>query len=86
MSIKNIKQLRDHALNTLERLDDRDINIQEAAATAKIYSSIISSVKAEMDYHKMLEQKPKIEFLDCANVYEGKVEKPVLEITDESDY
>lgn len=78
MTIKNIKDLRDHALKTLEKLDNREIDIQEAVTAAKMYSSIIGTIKTELEYHKMLDQKPYIEFLDAANIFESE---PTLQLT-----
>lgn len=77
MTIKNIKDMRDHALQTLSKLEKRQIDITEAVATAKIYSSIISTVKAELDYHKMLDQVPCIEFLESANIYDTDTSRTI---------
>ena len=51
--IKTIDDLRRHAIATLEKLAKKEINIQEASVTSKLYENIISSVKTEIDYHKM---------------------------------
>ena len=68
--IKNIDTLRDHAIETLENLERKKIDVVQAGVTAKLYESIMSSLKTELEYHKMLEQKPNIEFLNGAKVIE----------------
>ena len=70
----NIEDLRAHAINTLKKLESRKIDMAEAGVTAKLYESIISSLKTEMDYHKMLGRSPEISFLEGA-VYEAKSAK-----------
>jgi len=61
--IENIDDLRDHALNLLQKLEDKKIKVQEAGITAKIYESIISTVKTQMEYARMLKVDPDIPFL-----------------------
>jgi hypothetical protein len=68
MAIKNIEELRKHAAMTLEKLEKGKIDNSQAAVNAKLYESIVSSLKTELEYHKMLKQMPEIEFLDCADV------------------
>ncbi len=70
MAVKNINDLRKHAAETLELLDNGDIDVTQAACNAKLYESMISSLKAELDYHRMLKQTAIIDFLDCAKVIE----------------
>lgn len=65
--IKNIQDLRQHAVNTLTNLEKNKIDVVQAGVTAKLYENIISSLKTELDYHKMLDQKPIIDFLEGAS-------------------
>lgn len=45
-SIDNIDDLRNHALATLDKLGSGDIDVVEAGVTAKLYESVMSTVKA----------------------------------------
>lgn len=78
MAINNMKDLRNHALGTLQKLDDKEIDIKDAIASAKIYQSIISTIKTEIDYNKMREKAPRIDFLEMGNVVEHDI-TPALE-------
>lgn len=64
--MKNIEELRGHAIDTLKKLESKKIDMAEAGVTAKLYESVISSLKTEMEYHKMLGQSPRIKFLEGA--------------------
>lgn len=66
MTVKNINDLREHAAKTLELLDQGKIDTTRAAINAKLYESMVSSLKTELEYHRMLKQCPTIKFLDCA--------------------
>ncbi len=74
MKINNIEDLRNHAIKTLEKLETKKIDMAEAGVTAKLYESLMSSLKTEMEYHKMLGHLPKIKFLDGA-VYDLKEDR-----------
>lgn len=80
MAIKNILDLRRHAAQTLEQLEKGKIDKAHAAVNAKLYESIVSSLKTELEYHKVLKQKPIIEFLDCAEVMEIEPRKPKMKL------
>ena len=67
----NIEELRNHAIATLKKLENKQIDMSEAGVTAKLYESLMSSLKTEMEYHKMLGHLPRIKFLEGA-VYELK--------------
>ncbi len=64
MKIKNIKDLRNHAAETLELLDQGKITTVQAACNAKLYESMVSSIKAELEYNRMLSREPDIDFLE----------------------
>jgi hypothetical protein len=74
MKINSIEDLRNHAIKTLEKLESKKIDMAEAGVTAKLYESLMSSLKTEMEYHKMLGQLPRIKFLEGA-VYDLKEER-----------
>lgn len=73
MTIRNISELREHAIATLGKLQAKKIDVVEAGVTGKLYENIISALKTEMEYHKMLGQEPRINFLEGAEV--GKTVK-----------
>ena len=75
MTIKNILDLRKHAAQTLELLERGKIDNAHAAVNAKLYESMVSSLKTELEYHKMLKQRPVIDFLDCAPLLEIETPK-----------
>lgn len=62
-SIKNIDDLRRHALITLDRLQAYEVSIEEAGVVGKLCESVMSTVKSEMEYAKMLGIKPDIGFV-----------------------
>lgn len=66
MDIKNINDLRTHAVNTLKDLEKQKIDVVEAGVIGKLYENIMSSLKTEMEYHKMLNRHPEIKFLEGA--------------------
>jgi len=72
--MNNIEELREHAIQTLKKLESKEIDMAEAGVTAKLYESLMSSLKTEMEYHKMLGHLPRIKFLEAAT-YELKAEK-----------
>jgi hypothetical protein len=46
------------------RLEDNDIDVQEAGVTAKLYESVMSSLKTQIEYNKMLGNPSVIPFLE----------------------
>lgn len=68
--IRNITDLRNHALETLRDLKEGGISIQQAATNAGIYSSVISTIKTQLDYYKAVDEKPAIPFMDVSPTYE----------------
>lgn len=74
--MNNIEELRAHAISTLKKLESKQIDMAEAGVTAKLYESLMSSLKTEMEYHKMLGHLPRIKFLEGA-AYEIKEAKKI---------
>lgn len=64
IDVKDIGSLRNHAIETLRRLEMRSIDIEEAAATSKLYENVISTLKSELEYNKFMGLKKSIEFLE----------------------
>lgn len=78
-NIKNLDDLRRHAIETLTRLEKREIDVSQAGVTAKLYESIMSSLKTELEYHKMLDQRPCIPFIEGAEIKEiSQTKQPYL--------
>lgn len=73
MSVNNIEKLRLHAIETLHKLEDGVIDTGEAGVTHKLYESVVSTCKAEMEYNKMLSRRVIIPFLetDATPVHES---------------
>lgn len=61
--IKNITQLRDFALETLEKLANKEIDCSEAGVSGKLCESVISTLKTQLTYSAMLDEKPDIPFM-----------------------
>lgn len=75
MKIKNIELLRDHILESLEKLAQNKIDVNEASTIAKNGEVIMSSVKLQMMYNNMRNEIPDIDFLQQCN--DGKeIERP----------
>jgi hypothetical protein len=55
--IKTIEELRDHLLNTIEKLDNDQINLQDAAITGKLCDDVLHTIKVQMEYAKMKNQQ-----------------------------
>ena len=66
--IKTMEQLRDHALETLEKLSRGDIDTDEAGVYSKLCESVISTVKTQLEYARMIQEEPIIPFMqNCHN-------------------
>lgn len=61
--INNITALRQHAIETLEKLSAHEIDTAEAGVTGKLCEGVISTLKTQMEYHRMLGEEPSIEFM-----------------------
>lgn len=65
--ITNIESLREHAIETLQQLRMRSIDIEEAKTTSNLYENIISTLKSELEYNKFMKSDKTIPFLDSSN-------------------
>lgn len=83
--IKNISSLRDHALETIERLASGEIDTAHAAATGKLCDSVISTIKSQLEYSRMTGESPEIPFMmtpNKGNLLEHEEPKPRLSFMD----
>ena len=71
VDLSTIMDLRNHALRTIMRLERGEIDVNEVGVVGKLYESVISSVKTEIQYAKMLNLKPKIAFIENSATYDG---------------
>jgi hypothetical protein len=79
--ISNIDQLREDALRTIERLDNGDIVAEDASTKSKLYDNVMNSLKLQIFYSKIKEERPNIPFLNTCPVIEGNlVDKPIKEL------
>lgn len=58
--------MRDHAIETLEKLESGKIDVAEAGVTGKLYETVISSIKTQLQYSEMNGVTPYIEFMGDA--------------------
>ena len=62
--ITNIENLRNELCTMYEQLRTGDIGLSEAKQAANVAGKIISSVKTEMEYNKMIQSKDTIPFMN----------------------
>lgn len=63
MKLKNITNLRDFALKTLEDLSSGKIDTSQAGVTGKLCEGVVSTIKCELEYSRMLNKQPNIPFM-----------------------
>ena len=63
MKLKTIENLREHALETLDKLSKGSIDTAEAGVTGKLCESVMSTIKAQLEYARMLGKEPFIPFM-----------------------
>ncbi len=73
MGITDIDSLRQHAIDTLAKLSKREISVEEAGVTGKLCENIVSTVKVQLEYAKMLQQEPDIDFLEKCTMPQGRL-------------
>lgn len=65
-----LDDLREHALSALQRLENKEIDPIEAGVIGKLCENVVSTIKTQMEYARMVGRQPKIEFIgNC----EGKI-------------
>lgn len=70
--ISSIENLRDHALLTLEKLASGEIDTTEAGVTGKLCESVISTIKAQLEYARLIDEAPQIPFMQNSHLGKGK--------------
>lgn len=77
--IKDIGMLRDHAIMTLEQLSNGEIDTAQAGVSGKLCEGVIATVKAELEYARMLGQEPNIPFMrvgeNATKLIDGNINK-----------
>lgn len=63
MTIKTVEELRDFLSIEMERLKNGETTPANANASANLSGKILSSVKMELEYNKMVGTSPNIVFL-----------------------
>lgn len=76
--IKSMNELRQKLLDTLEKLEAGEVDIQHAACVAKIGETIVSGLRSEMQYSLLIGQQPAIEFYGEQSGIEFNPDKKVL--------
>lgn len=62
--MKNIKELRDILINTLDKLQNGEVNIQEAKQTANLAGKIINTAKVQLEYNIYTQSNKRVAFLE----------------------
>ena len=64
MRINNIKELREFVARQLEALSNNEIEPEHANACAMLSANMLLSIKIEMEYSKLIQEKPNIKFIE----------------------
>ena len=62
--IKNIKNLRDFLASNLLKIESGDIPLQKSLELCRMGQVFINSLKLELEYHKCIKSKEKIDFFE----------------------
>ncbi len=62
--MKNIDELREIVTETLLSLKKKEMTHKEVNAVASLTGRVISGYKDKLQYHKLRQEKPKIEFYE----------------------
>ena len=62
--IKNIQDLRNMVLDNINKLNTNEIDLQNAAVSCKAVDTVISTIKTELEYFRMVGKTPYIPFMD----------------------
>lgn len=73
MKITNIDSLRNHAIDALEKLSSGLITTEEAGVTGKLCENVVSTIKVQLEYAKMLQLQPEISFLEDNTLPKGRI-------------
>lgn len=83
--VRNMNELREIMLETIEKLRDGKIEPTDALAMSKSCDTVIGTIKSQYEYAKLTRSQPEIPFLEDAAIQhrelpfiEGEAEKPKL--------
>jgi hypothetical protein len=62
--INNMQQLRERVLEAMDKLENGEIEIEEAMAVSKMSETVISGLKSEMMYATLTKTQPNIPFYE----------------------
>ena len=62
--MQNIRELRMYLTENLKKIENGELNLQKALEICRTSQVIINTIKLEIDYHKQVKSKDKIEFLE----------------------
>lgn len=73
--------MRDAQLQMIEDLMAKEIEVEEASTCAKLFETVLSGCKTQMEYHKLTNTVPHIPFLHEGNgkLIEAEIEKKGIE-------
>lgn len=83
--IKNLNDLREHALDALEKLAMGSLTIEEAGATSKLCENVVSTLKLELDLAKLVGKEPTIDFIADHSQWVSIPKRKNMEIQNEND-
>ena len=78
--IVDIDSLRQHAIDTLQKLSRGEISTEEAGVTGKLCENVVSTIKVQLEYSKMLQQQPTIDFLENCTLPQGRIIEEVKQL------
>jgi hypothetical protein len=61
--IRNLDELRDIVLDTVQKMVKGKIDVTEAGVLAKLSETVISGLKTQMEYARLINQNPSIPFI-----------------------
>lgn len=80
LKITDIDSLRQHAIDTLLKLEKKQISVEEAGVTGKLCENVVSTIKVQLEYSKMIQQDPNIKFLENCTLPKGRIIEEVKQM------
>lgn len=62
--MQNIKDLRDFLSSSLEKIESGEMPLQKSLELCRMGQVLINSLKLELEYHKCIKSKEKIDFFE----------------------
>lgn len=85
-NIRDINELREVVLLTLEGLRDGEVSVMEAGAVAKLSETVISGGKSQMEYARLTRTECIIPFFGKKGATLGNPTLKRLEVDEDDDY